>query len=1517
MRVLAVLLALLMALPAAAQDIDDDDGGRGYLAGLIENALSGAGREVRIFGFSGALSSQASLDRLEIADEEGVWLTITDARLDWDRSALLRGRLEVEELVAAEIVLERAPVAQPQAPGAAATQFRIPELPVAVNVERFAAERVVLGASFLGERAVFEVAGNASLEDGALGAAVTARRVDGTPGQFALAVGYAPGDEVLSLDLSLSEDAGGIAATLLDLPGAPSVSLLVEGQGPIDDFRARIDLDTDGEDRVAGAFVLRAEDGPDGTTRRFELDLDGDVTALALPEYREFFGTEIGLTVAGALLPSGRIEIEALDLRTAALRLEGSAAIAEDRLPDAFDLQLVLGRSGGPVRLPFGTEIEVGAANLRATFDASGGDAWTLTGRLDGLDTPQVDAAAVLIEGGGRIARDAIAAGEGRGVTAQLELVTEGLAPADPAIAQALGGDPSVTLDVTWEEGAPVTIERAALDGDGYGLDISGRFDAARSEAEDGTVIEAGLTLVGEARFEDLSRLSALAGTDLTGAARAEVAGRVALGGAFDLQLTAEGTDIGVGIGPVDDLIGGRAEIALDAARDLDGTVIRAASVQTDALAADVSGTIGEDSADLTISAALTDIAPLVPQLEGAVTLNGEARMTAGRWTLSLDAAAPAGTSATVFVLAPPGGPVAVDFDADIARLGEIVPQLEGAATVSGRAVQVEDGWRVTLDAQAPQGLTAEIDARVPTDGPIEAAYTATVADVGAFTEALEGPATLEGTVTVLDGETRVVAEVAAPRGISATANVRLAGEAPPVIAYEARIADVGAFTDLVSGAASLSGTATRDGEDWLTDVALDAPAETALRGRVRLTGADIAAELTGRIGAPQAILDGLPGPLGIRAEVARTDGTLAADVVIDAPGGDALTFTASLPPEGAAAATFDLRVARPDQFLNGLPGPLTATGEVTRGPDGAIAIDANASAADGSSVRIEGALPPDLTGGSIDFDAEIADLGRFVPQLPGRAAATGTVTRTAAGWAVEADVTAPAGTRATVSATQGEDGISAEFDARLGDLAVFVPRLSGAATATGTAAQVDGGWRLDVAATGPGGLTAEIAGLYGPDSDLDITGSAPLALANSFVRPRSLAGTATFDLALNGPAELSSLTGMISTSDARIAIPRQRLSIEGVTGTVRLGGAAAQIDLRGRATTGGTVAVTGQIGLSPPNVADLSLVAEGLVIRDPLLYETVLDARLAITGPVVGGGGRIAGEVVLGETEVRVGDAPVGGTGAIPIIEHTNMPPGVAATLERARLVATEGAEVNRDGTPRRNEGFELDITVVADRRIFVRGRGLDAELGGRLQLAGYTSNVIPAGQFELVRGRLDVLGRRLTLTEGTIALQGDFVPVVRLVATTDTDEGQVSIIVDGPLSAPEILFESEAGLPQDEVIAQLLFGRGLGSLTPLQAARLASAVATLSGRDGGFFDNLRDNFGLDDLDLTSRDDGTVALRAGRYLTENLYSDVTIDAEGEAEINLNLDVTDNLIGRGRLTADGETGIGIFYERDY
>ena len=57
------------------------------------------------------LSSNATIGEITIADREGIWLRITNARIVWTRSALLLGRLDIETLAADRIDVLRKPAA--------------------------------------------------------------------------------------------------------------------------------------------------------------------------------------------------------------------------------------------------------------------------------------------------------------------------------------------------------------------------------------------------------------------------------------------------------------------------------------------------------------------------------------------------------------------------------------------------------------------------------------------------------------------------------------------------------------------------------------------------------------------------------------------------------------------------------------------------------------------------------------------------------------------------------------------------------------------------------------------------------------------------------------------------------------------------------------------------------------------------------------------------------------------------------------------------------------------------------------------------------------------------------------------------------------------------------------------------------------------------------------------------------------------------------------------------------------
>lgn len=147
LRRILLLLALAVMLPLAgpapaqednasiarmALEAEDD---KGFLTRFLQSRLSGAGRTVQIDGFHGALSSRATFERITIADADGDWLVLHDGAIQWKRSALLRGRVDIGELSAALIEIPRLPKSDEEAteqPRTEARSFNLPELPVGI-----------------------------------------------------------------------------------------------------------------------------------------------------------------------------------------------------------------------------------------------------------------------------------------------------------------------------------------------------------------------------------------------------------------------------------------------------------------------------------------------------------------------------------------------------------------------------------------------------------------------------------------------------------------------------------------------------------------------------------------------------------------------------------------------------------------------------------------------------------------------------------------------------------------------------------------------------------------------------------------------------------------------------------------------------------------------------------------------------------------------------------------------------------------------------------------------------------------------------------------------------------------------------------------------------------------------------------------------------------------------------------------------------------------------------------------
>ena len=486
-------------------------------------------------------------------------------------------------------------------------------------------------------------------------------------------------------------------------------------------------------------------------------------------------------------------------------------------------------------------------------------------------------------------------------------------------------------------------------------------------------------------------------------------------------------------------------------------------------------------------------------------------------------------------------------------------------------------------------------------------------------------------------------------------------------------------------------------------------------------------------------------------------------------------------------------------------------------------------------------------------------------------------------------------------------------LEARLADMDYVAPGITGALSLGGTARDTGRAYALDLSANGPAGLSARVNGSVTKalQANLAISGTTDVALINPRIEPRSVRGPAQFDIALQGPLALSSASGTATLDGVSVVDPRNGVRLSDVQARADLTGGQAQIDLTGQSAQGGRLALGGSINLAPPLDSSLRARLDALRIIDPQLFEATVSGDLEITGPLARGPD-LGGRLRLDSMELRIPRVGLTGPAYVPPgIEHLGE--SGAAQTTRARAGIFQGETNGRQRNPSR-----LDLSIDAPNRIFIRGRGLDAELGGTLRLTGTTADLIPIGQFNLIRGRLDLLGNRFALNEGFASLQGDFMPFVRLIASTEREGRQCPRGVARPRPTRQSCYSNPA--PNCRKRKSFRFccsGAGLKRSACFRPRSLHLRWPRCRASPRAYWKSWRRNVGLDDLDVRTNEEGEATVRVGRYLTENVYTDLEVNPQGDSEASINIDLSPSLTARGQVDNAGRSSVGVFFERDY
>lgn len=476
--------------------------------------------------------------------------------------------------------------------------------------------------------------------------------------------------------------------------------------------------------------------------------------------------------------------------------------------------------------------------------------------------------------------------------------------------------------------------------------------------------------------------------------------------------------------------------------------------------------------------------------------------------------------------------------------------------------------------------------------------------------------------------------------------------------------------------------------------------------------------------------------------------------------------------------------------------------------------------------------------------------------------------------------------------------------------------------------AQVDYADGLKFAATFVEGKAMQltVAGMVpskpGRSMNVRANGTADLAVIASGLAAvgQSVRGKAVLNVTVTGTTAKPQVVGGATITGGQIQDYAHGLSLTDIEAVAEANGSNIRLTKFTAKAGPGTISGSGTIDLAAPGrPVDITFKAQNARPIASDLMNATLDTELKLEG-------RMSERLRLtGQLRVRQG--------------NINIPEKFSS--EVATLNVRHGRQAASPPPPPPAR-IVLDLTVVSPGRIFVRGRGLEAEFEGDLKIEGTTTAPRVLGALTMRRGTMSLAGANLTFQSGKISFNGEALrkrldPSLDFVAQTEANGITATLKITGTASQPKIELSSSPQLPQDEILAQLLFQQSAKSLSAMQLASVAQAAASLGGGGGGFdpVGAMRKSLGLDRLAVGSTPGanggtGSTSVEAGKYVLRNVYLAARQDLSGGTRALVQVDLTKHLKAQAQVNTgpraattsssqlqDNGDSIGLSYQFDY
>ena len=168
----------------------------------------------------------------------------------------------------------------------------------------------------------------------------------------------------------------------------------------------------------------------------------------------------------------------------------------------------------------------------------------------------------------------------------------------------------------------------------------------------------------------------------------------------------------------------------------------------------------------------------------------------------------------------------------------------------------------------------------------------------------------------------------------------------------------------------------------------------------------------------------------------------------------------------------------------------------------------------------------------------------------------------------------------------------------------------------------------------------------------------------------------------------------------------------------------------------------------------------------------------------------------------------------------------------------------------------LDVQVRVVLGDRVFVKLEGIDAQLGGSMDISLKSLDRITSrGEIRVVKGRYRTYGVNLEIVRGRLFYAGGPVnrPTLDILALRTVGDVKAGVTVGGTLLAPVIKLYSDPAMPDVDVLSYVVLGRPLGSSSGEKVGLLTQAAGVLlsTGQSAVLQDQIKSRLGLSTLEI------------------------------------------------------------------